>query len=382
MGLRLSSVRLARLRAATEALLSPLHHQSIGDWAGETLRRVDALFEADRSMLMIPAGGELQMHSNSLPPEGLQALGSLVTSVEPGSLRSDDEEPDSVFRARSSTQLEVWHNEALARTAGLALNELPLYHEVMVPYGIVHGSGMVASLPLGEAWVTVAHSRADKDPFGVEGTTELLSLLLPALKAGASRVAGQWEITSSVSKLLDAAGRATAVWGLDGRERFRSQALCDLLAADPERERLSAAMEQIAAAAGGVRRAETKTAIAETPRPPAREITTAHAPYRVLATLLPAGLYGADPAVLVALERTAPALPEPRTLIARYGLTAREAEVALLLARGTSNRQIARRLEISPHTVRTHAERIFVKLGIHSRKALGLRLLGDETPRY
>jgi DNA-binding CsgD family transcriptional regulator len=45
------------------------------------------------------------------------------------------------------------------------------------------------------------------------------------------------------------------------------------------------------------------------------------------------------------------------------GLTAREVEVLALLARGASNRQIARRLGITPKTAGNHIERIYAKAG-------------------
>ncbi|MFJ3666852.1 ATP-binding protein [Streptomyces sp. NPDC090106] len=48
-------------------------------------------------------------------------------------------------------------------------------------------------------------------------------------------------------------------------------------------------------------------------------------------------------------------------------LTAREREVAALVAEGLSNRQIAERLVISKRTADTHVERILAKLGITSR---------------
>ena len=54
----------------------------------------------------------------------------------------------------------------------------------------------------------------------------------------------------------------------------------------------------------------------------------------------------------------------------RFGLTKREEDVALLLARRATNREIAGQLDMSPHTVRHHAESIFAKLGVHSRRAV------------
>ena len=56
------------------------------------------------------------------------------------------------------------------------------------------------------------------------------------------------------------------------------------------------------------------------------------------------------------------------------GLTAREAQVARLLARRATNREIAAELRVSPHTVRHHVESVFAKLGIHSRRSLAAKL--------
>jgi predicted ATPase/serine/threonine protein kinase/DNA-binding NarL/FixJ family response regulator len=50
-------------------------------------------------------------------------------------------------------------------------------------------------------------------------------------------------------------------------------------------------------------------------------------------------------------------------------LTVREIEVLRLLATGLSNKRIAERLVLSPHTVNTHIHSIFSKLDVHSRSA-------------
>ena len=48
-------------------------------------------------------------------------------------------------------------------------------------------------------------------------------------------------------------------------------------------------------------------------------------------------------------------------------LTPRERDVLAMISQGFSNKSIARTLEISPETVKTHVKRIFLKLAVNTR---------------
>lgn len=52
---------------------------------------------------------------------------------------------------------------------------------------------------------------------------------------------------------------------------------------------------------------------------------------------------------------------------AALGLSERELEVLHQLAAGRSNKEIARQLQVSPNTVKTHVARLFEKLGAKRR---------------
>lgn len=54
----------------------------------------------------------------------------------------------------------------------------------------------------------------------------------------------------------------------------------------------------------------------------------------------------------------------------RYGLTERESEILLLLARGRSSTYIGNALYLSPNTVRGHIKNIYAKLDVHSKQEL------------
>jgi predicted ATPase/DNA-binding CsgD family transcriptional regulator len=83
--------------------------------------------------------------------------------------------------------------------------------------------------------------------------------------------------------------------------------------------------------------------------------------------------YSFEQAVAIALgtdlepEPTAATPPRAATGSLPGGLTKRQAEIALLLAEGLTNREIADRLVISQRTAETHVDHILSKLGVSSR---------------
>ena len=62
----------------------------------------------------------------------------------------------------------------------------------------------------------------------------------------------------------------------------------------------------------------------------------------------------------------APFAPNTRAQEA-LGISGRELEVLTLLAAGRSNKEIARRLDVSPNTVKTHVTKLFAKLEARRR---------------
>jgi DNA-binding CsgD family transcriptional regulator len=100
------------------------------------------------------------------------------------------------------------------------------------------------------------------------------------------------------------------------------------------------------------------------------EFRTPTAAYRIDATRASDFADGGT-VVLVALERSANGPIADAELHARFGLSGREIEVARQIGRGASSREIAASLVVSIHTVRRHSERVFTKLGVHTRSAVG-----------
>jgi len=72
------------------------------------------------------------------------------------------------------------------------------------------------------------------------------------------------------------------------------------------------------------------------------------------------------------LEQAVVRHPQPTKAIGTSALTARELEVAALVARGFSNQAVADELVIGRRTAETHVERILNKLGFDSRTQIGV----------
>ena len=70
----------------------------------------------------------------------------------------------------------------------------------------------------------------------------------------------------------------------------------------------------------------------------------------------------------------------PRDPTAAEHLTPQELQVALVVARGATNREAGAALFLSPKTIETHLGRVYRKLGVASRTELAYRLATDGLP--
>ena len=96
---------------------------------------------------------------------------------------------------------------------------------------------------------------------------------------------------------------------------------------------------------------------------------------RVVTAAAPAG---DAPAAAPAPTPRAPAAADTRVdeIRNRFGLSQRQAEVAALLARRLTDKEIASRLGVSRHTARRHVELTMIRLRVHSRAQVGDLLAG------
>ena len=197
--------------------------------------------------------------------------------------------------------------------------------------------------------------------------------------------AGQWAARAEEAVGRDGAGR----WCSGGYAALaRARVLLDRHPSDAANhaERAAETMASVGCVVeAGEARLLLATAAARAGQPARAAAAVRHAESLLSST--------GEPALLAVTARrwrdglpSAPARPsaEPgpahRSTGRPYGLTARELEVARLVADGHTNREIAEQLFIGERTVETHLARVFGKLRVKRRAAVAGALVRQDNP--
>jgi DNA-binding CsgD family transcriptional regulator len=170
-----------------------------------------------------------------------------------------------------------------------------------------------------------------------------------------------------LTEVLETIEHGIVLVGSDTYPCYTNSAAEELLSSDPDRAVLTRELRAISTTALNAKKDQRAES----------EVGTKAGYYRLSATLLKEGIKEMKSrAVLVTIHRAATPQPSVEVLTRRFGFTAREAGVALLLGRGAGNARIASELHISPHTARHHTERVLTKLNVHGRGEVARALLG------
>jgi DNA-binding CsgD family transcriptional regulator len=270
--------------------------------------------------------------------------------------------------------MQVYTRDLIDKAIEGRVLESPFVNEALFPNRMQFWQGVYASGPgNSDAILWVSHRKRHLAPFG-DTAVDMLNVLQPAFQAGLSAV---YRLDAARSA-FEGAGAPAIVFGADGVELHRTRAFQDILAHDSAGGELVAAARALATRArGALLRVATldDTAGAHT-----SVVTTPADEYALRATLVPEGAFSSTPGVLILVRPASRARPPAASeLQEKFGLTAREAEVALLIARGATRKEIAGALGISEHTARAHTERVFQKLSVTTRAAVGPALLGAKV---
>jgi DNA-binding CsgD family transcriptional regulator len=365
MTLTLTSCDLARFQMALGVLLAPLDEGSVDAWRSAVNRSLRALVEADSAAFLLPpTSGAAFAYSEELTTDQLEQL------VE---RRPADE---AIPRARAAG-LEVWNQTRIIAGDWAAYHRDQTVNEYLKPNRLLDGVGFLVEAPevLTSGMVYLYRSDYGSELFGEKGLG-LLELLLPAFKAGVRTCLRLAEHRTTLNRVLDDLGQALMVCNRDGQTVHCSPALLDLLAQDPERERVRGAMLWMAQSLPERKRPDLAVR-----RTAELGIETPVARYRIRGSHLAQGLLGPTATILVALDCvTRPTVPSD-VLRRRFGLTARQAQVAYLLAAGRSDADIARTLGVRLRTAEHHVEAVRLRLGVKSRAQVPALLSADWAPK-
>jgi DNA-binding CsgD family transcriptional regulator len=362
----LTAPEQAKVADATRLFVSPLEMASLDTWAGAVMRTMKDVLQAERAILMMPLqptrryfADDVNVRDVTSYPERVAPLASRISAWE------------RVNRLGAYTRDDLW------RPILRDYFRSEYYNEFIVPIRLFNpiGVGVAVNGPPSAASVSQLQFYSGREGgtrFGRRGVG-ILRILYPAFHAAVRvcmRLASERTMLASA---LDAMRDGILLYSHAGAVLHENTALQTTLQRDPERSRLVAEISAVARAVTSVTDRRKHSTIAVTTPTLTREIHTHRARYRATGTALGDWL-GGGAAVLVCLEQVTPEPPSAESIQDRLGLTRRGADVALLVAEGLGNDDIAKRLSISSHTVRHHLEQVMSRLGVSSRAAVTRKL--------
>jgi DNA-binding CsgD family transcriptional regulator/PAS domain-containing protein len=212
----------------------------------------------------------------------------------------------------------------------------------------------------------------------------MVRVLVPPFKAGVSEWRRLAARRAELAALLDAIPEAVLMYDGSGGLVHANPRAAELFgmpgSSGPgaqvrtEAQRIAWALAAAAQRTGDSRATSRNNAM-ETHR----EVRAEGRVYRLRGTLASGWMPGNEAGVLVtaAFEMVNPLTDIE--LRSRFGLSAREIEVARLVAAGLSNNEVAEKLGVSYFTARNHVERLLSKLGVGNRSRVGAVLRNEAA---
>jgi DNA-binding CsgD family transcriptional regulator len=352
------SHHLELLEHAVTVALSPLEYGDPIAWGEALTRALCALGSADAGALLLP-GDPIRWRAVSPGAD----FGSTAWAIH--------DEATERLRQPDGTDLVLWARDDLAPTSR--------------PPGTATSTGTVGvRVKTGNQVAAICLHRDRTLGHPPQHLVSAIRAIAPAFRAGIAAWVGAAASNATVAGMLDSLRDAAMMFDVSG-SLIHANPAADRLTVPVESSRLREEAQRIAWAIGAMarRRSPSRFAAAQVDRPSeaqtVRTIRLGASVYCLRGSIVGEQLLGAAPAVLVTITA---AVAEPLSddaLRADFGLTAREIQVARLLAEGLSNTEIAERIGVRFFTARNHVERALAKLGVASRHRVG-PLLRNETP--
>lgn len=359
-------VPLDRFEKAVNLLLSPLDRESHA-WRQQVTHELRSLMDADRAVMMLWRGGTPAFYSDGLSHEVIREYLDHVAPLDHGMARRD------ALGLTLWSRRQLWDRSTLLRSA--YFHEFALRHDLQDAVGL---SLDIEGTPT-HVRVTLSYGGSPLPDDTVDTMLRRLGLILPVLRTGLGMNLRYERWLGAIPSMLDRVGERLLLYTVTGRELYRNLTMRRALDQDSERERILESAAAVARAVMAHARSDGRMAGSSLGAPAASRlvIQTAMARYRLRGCMLGPDTLDAESVVLVSVDRLNPEPPTPNALRERFGLTAREAQVACLLMQRLTNDEIASALGISSHTARHHTESVLMKVRVNSRRALRHALGGD-----
>jgi len=350
------------LQNAIAHLLSPLDGGSIDAWWVPANQSLKALLGADMGSFLVPVDGTPRLLTEGMDAEAARQYPFRMPRL-----------PGFVSLWEQQARLGVWNRARLYGRLRRTYYRSEYYNDYVRPARAHDALGLTIRVGDGSgvgafAGVLYHHDQLRGPRFGPRGL-QLLEIVRPAFAAGIDLYLRLGRIGRSLARLIDATGEAVLLMDSAGRELHRTPELGRLL--DREQgDQLLRFMRDTGS------RIATSRDVLESFSAASCRYRAGEREYEVRVATSDELLDGRHRAVLVTLTAAPGSTPRLEELRARFNLTRRQAQVALLLAQRKSDREIASELCISPHTAHHHTEAVYLKLGVHSRAEVQARIGG------
>jgi len=363
VGLGSDARHLEALERAISVALSPLEFPNAIQWGDALTAALCALAEAPAGAILLPEATPrwraVSRIANAVGHEGEWGL---------------HEEATERLQQPGAEELVLWVRDDLATDAARSGNPSPtgtLGLRVRIPNGVVAAVCIHRDLELGPV------------PYHLMAA---MGAIAPAFRAGIAAWIGSIASRNNVVRMLDSLSDPAMLFDGSGHLLHANPAL-DRHVGSVDATRLRSEAQSMAWAFGAAarRRSQAKLTPAHGSAHVApdahveRTVRIGATVYHLRGFAVGQELLGAEPAVLVTTSASATEPLSDNVLHDQFGLTAREIQVARLIAEGLSNNEIADRLGVRFFTPRNHVERALAKLHVTSRHRVGPLLRNESS---
>ena len=369
--LMLSAFDQAQLKRTLQTLLTPLDYAEPRQWQVAVHRELRALLRADQAFSLLPTAGE-----------DMSILAETAIEHRVHEYAAWNEQLERTYRiTRRQAKMRVWSRRLLWQPHLDAFYKSAYYNELIVPSRSYDTIGMSVAVTSDIGTKTVAsfmlhHDTPNGNRFGERGLA-VLRVINPALEAGVRTLQQLSAERARLGRTVDALGKALMLIDAAGTVVHQSVALTRMLEEDTQAAQVLDELLELGRRMGSAIRPTLRSQNGTVS--PIKYVETQTARYRLQGSCIETEVIDSRPFILVLAERLTPLWPSEEQLRERFGVTPQEARVALLLAQGKSNAEIAEALFISTHTARHHTEHVLMRLNRHARAEVAGCLLETKA---